>query len=82
MTPNDLEVLIHCHVCPEPHPRAHAPAVQDTINTFLAHGILEAKGNSYITTERGDALMRLLCNTEMPQQAWVDKDGNVILKMV
>lgn len=77
MTPSDIEILIHHHVCPDPHPRAHAPAVKQTIKWFVSEGILETNGNSYITTSKGDALMRMLCNTEMPQQAWIDRDGTV-----
>ena len=82
MTPSDIEILIHCHVCPEPHPRSHAPAVQQSIEQFVIDDILKPKDNSYITTARGDALVRMLCNTELPQQAWIDKDGNVILRTV
>ena len=81
MTPSDIEILIHYHVCPNPHPRAHASAVQDSVRMFVINGILELRGDSYITNERGNALVRILCNTEFPQQVWVDKDGNVVLRI-
>ena len=47
MTPNDLSVLIHCHVSPEPHPAAStgpgfSPAVQEAISKFLKDGIIES----------------------------------------
>ena len=78
MTPSDIGILLHCHTCPDPHPRIDAPAVQETIADFIEFGILKQKGYSYITTGKGNALVTLLCKTEMPQQAWVDKHGNVI----
>ena len=80
MTPSDIEILIHHHVCPERHPRFDAPAVQETIRFFVRAKIFEETDNSYTTTERGEALVELLCKTELPQQAWVDKDGSVILR--
>lgn len=72
MTPNDIEVLIHHHVSPNLHPRAHSPAVQMSIDMFVMDGILKEDGLGYRTTERGVVLMRMLCDTEYPQQAWVD----------
>lgn len=77
MTPNDIEVLMHYHASPDSHPRAHAPAVQASIRMFIAEGILK-KEDSFRTTEKGEALVRMLCNTEMPQQAWVDSNGNIV----
>ena len=85
MTPSDIEILIHYHVCPDPHPRIEdAPGIQETIDDFVELGILEPKGVGsrgilYGTTEKGNALVMLLCKTEMPQHAWVDKYGEVIL---
>jgi len=81
MTPNDIEILLHHYVCPgDPHPRLHAPAVRESIRDFVADGILEQQDQSYATTTKGRALIAMLCRTELPQQAWVDKDNNVILK--
>ena len=82
MTPSDIEILLHYHTCPEPHPRTHAPAVQDTIRWFVSLGILEEKGHlqSYRTTGKGNALVRMLCNVGMPQLAWLDREDNIIFK--
>jgi hypothetical protein len=78
MTPNDIEVLIHCHVSPSPHPRANAPAVQGALEWLREAGLI-IKGAEYFgTTERGRALVQVLCDTPFPAQAWVDKDGKVI----
>ena len=81
MTPNDIEVLIHHHVSPEPHPRAHALAIQESIRMFIINGIFEPReGGNHRTTQKGDALVRMLCNLKWPQKAWIDEDDNVILR--
>lgn len=76
MTPSDIEILIHYHVSQEVHPRIHAPAIQESIDRFIAWGILEP--DTHKTTEKGHALIATLCNTEMPRQAWVDSNNNLI----
>ena len=84
LTPNDIGILIHCHCCPEPHPRLSAPAVQETIARFLKEGLIEplvypaGYVDCYTTTERGKALMALLCCTPFPTKQWVDGNGQVI----
>ena len=42
-TPNDIEVLLHCHTSPEPHPRLHAPAVREAIEMWLALGYVKPR---------------------------------------
>lgn len=77
MSPNDIEVLIHCHCGVGPHEREGAPAVRAAIARFIADGIIDltpdAKGH-YHTTARGAALMAMLCTTPMPEgeNVWVD----------
>ena len=79
MSPSDIEVLIHCHVCPRPHPRIDAPAVRDAINRFCDHGIIiYTDENTYTTTDRGKAWLQMILNTPFPTRAWVDKNGEVI----
>ncbi len=90
MTPLEIEILIHCHVTPAPHPRADALAVREALESFMLNGIIERidepilgkviayKPPYYKTRGRGRALVTLLCNTPLPSQAWVDKDGKVI----
>ena len=51
-SPNEIEVLIHCHCTPGPHPRAHAPAVQYALNKLAECGAIEgAVGPKDLTTE-------------------------------
>jgi len=40
MTPEEIEVLIRCHVSPTTHPRISEPAVQQAIRMFEAGGIV------------------------------------------
>ena len=80
MTPLDIEVLIHCHVCPAPHPKLGAPAVEEAIRMFEHNKIIEREEDlgCYRTTDRGKALVRILCSTPFPEQRWVDQNGNII----
>lgn len=73
MTPNDIEVLLHCHVCPNPHPRKGAPAVDEAIDMLLRRGMIthSVGGEYYTTTEGGRMLVDALCNTPFPIKAWV-----------
>lgn len=78
-SPSDIEVLIHCHSCPYPHPRIDAPAVSEAISWFCSLGIIDAIGeDTYITTERGKAWLQMIQNTPFPTRAWVDENGEVI----
>jgi len=80
MTPNDIEILIHCHVCPEPHPRAKFPAVSETLRSLEVNGLIEQRlGDGYHTTERGKAHIEQLCSTPWPTQVWVNANGGIIL---
>ena len=75
MTPNDIEVLLHCYATPKRHPRFTAPAVQDAIIKFIKTGCITATpgaGSVWRTTARGDALVKMLRQTPMPVQQWVD----------
>jgi hypothetical protein len=77
--PSDIEVLLHCHVCPGPHPRFHAPAVQDALGFLLRHGAIEPRNGvengEYSTTELGKAWVAALCRVPKPRAVFVDADG-------
>ena len=81
MTPNAIEILLHCHVCPLPHPRSDAPAVAEEIQSLLAHGLIEDKRGSpsgYRTTLRGRLHVQQLCNTAWPVSVFMGADGKVL----
>lgn len=80
MTPNDIDVLLHYHVNPNPHPRIGAHAVRDSINWFVHEGIFKVlSGSLYATTDRGKALVIKLCSVDLPKLAWVDENNTVII---
>lgn len=73
MTPNDIEVLIHCHTTPTAHPRADAPAVENSIIWMLRDELIKPERDIdgvYATTQRGKALVKMLCETPLP--VWKD----------
>lgn len=73
MTPNDIEVLLHYHCSPNPHPRLCAPAVAEAVSMFLRAEMLEPTGKGegmYTTTEGGNLLVKALCAVPMPIRVW------------
>ena len=80
MTPNYIEVLIHCHTAPCIHPRIDALVVMGAIEKLLKQDLIFKMGGQeyYVTTKRGKAHMKQLCDLEIPKQAWVDANGEII----
>ena len=79
MTPNDIEILIHCHTSSADHPRKGAPAVVLAFRGLEKNGLIEwCDRECYHTTDRGVAHVQVLCSTPWPEKAWVDQNGNVI----
>ena len=79
MTPNDIEILIHCHVLPTPHPRIDVPAVSDSLTMLERAGLIEkTEAGGYETTARGRAHIATLCQTPWPVMKWVDHFGAII----
>lgn len=76
-TPNEIEVLIHCHCTPEPHPRLHAPAVQEALGKLAECGAIERHGKGWRTTNLGAAWLCALQRVPLPRQqmVYVDSDG-------
>jgi hypothetical protein len=78
LTPNDIDVLLHYYVSPEPHPRHNSPAVQSTVDTFIEDGILEEVNNEHHvtykirTTDRGRKFVEMICETPYPEKRWID----------
>jgi hypothetical protein len=78
VTPNLIEVLLHCYVSPEPHPRIHAPAVREALDWLHDRDLVYAKSDRYATTVRGEAWIEMLLATPLPSMAWIDASGAVI----
>lgn len=79
-SPNNIEVLLHYHTDPRPHPRGDAPAVHDATVMLLALGCIQAadEPGAYRTTEKGQAWVDALCNVEMPREAFIDNEGKIL----
>jgi hypothetical protein len=77
-TPNNIEVLIHCHVTPLPHPRRNAPAVANALRLLRDLGAIEATEDGETTTALGRAWVEALCRVQMPRAVFVDGNGEVL----
>jgi hypothetical protein len=71
ITPNHLDVLLHFYVSAEPHPRAHAPAVQQAIADWCEMGMLDGRPGPSPTTEKAHAWIEHLLRTPLPVAEWV-----------
>jgi hypothetical protein len=73
VSPGLIEIVLHYHCCPEPHPRADAPYVLDSTAELLTAGLIERDARGIMrTTERGSAWVEMLCATPLPEHRWVD----------
>lgn len=73
LTPNHLEVLIHCHVSPSPHPRRFAPAVDQAIAHFLEHGMVRPDNHEkdvFHSTEKGKVWLQYLLDVPFPVETF------------
>lgn len=79
MNPSTLELIIHSHVCPEPHPRLASPAITDGVRRLLHHGLIEpvaGREGLYDTTAKGKAHIEQLCMLPFPEQVYIDYKGD------
>ena len=80
LTPNDIEVLIHCYCCHAPHPRIEAPAVRESLLMWLDNAFIEQLSGTEITatfrtTPKGTAMIKALCRTPEPRCVYLDSEG-------
>lgn len=76
--PNEIEVLIHCHCTPGPHPRFDAPAVQEALRKLDSIGAITTQDQRfYRTTALGAAWLCALQRVPLPEErrVYVDWDG-------
>lgn len=74
MSPCDIEILLHYWCYPVPHPRADAPAVQESIQRFIDAGIFvrcDHAASGINGTEACRVLVEALCAVPFPVQRWV-----------
>lgn len=76
MTPYQIEILIHHHASRARFSRDAAPLYAPTVKAFIDDDILTTRPDGSIgTTERGNALVSMLCSTPYPKKMWVDPRG-------
>ena len=69
-SPNNLEVLIHCHCSGSVHPRIDAPAVMDAIKILSAEGLIIQSDRHYVTTDKGKFYLDHLLSIPFPIQEY------------
>jgi len=80
MTPLHIKLLLHHHCRCEPYSRhdpdhAESPAVSEYRSELILADILtidSTSGSGYMTTERGKALVEMLCQTPFPESKWIN----------
>lgn len=77
-TPNNINVLLHYHTKPTPHPRSDAPAVIEVTDMLHREGCIYDEKGCWCTTDKGQAWVMALCNTEIPRELFLDAQGNVL----
>ena len=84
MTPSDIEVLLHCYYSPTPHPRRQAPAIAESLNSFLDLGAIQPStrpgtpDGTFSTTPLGSAWVKALCAVPPPKRVFLDEQGRII----
>jgi hypothetical protein len=69
-TPSNLEILIHCHCVPGPHPRLDAPAVSEGINLLVTNGMITPSGDHFDTTKKGQFYLEHLLKQPFPVETF------------
>lgn len=80
-SPNNIDVLLHCHASVGPHPRIEARAVQEAIDALMMVGAIAPDmrmPQCYTTTPLGHAWVQALCNVPRPKVAFIDEMGRVL----
>lgn len=76
-SPLMVEMLIHFHVSAAPFDRLQAPACMEVLHWMLTENLVEPAdagyGATYRTTDRGQAWMRMICDTPLPELEWIDR---------
>ena len=80
MTPNEIEILIRCHVSPTPPPRGgYYPVVDSVLNSLVMLRLIKKDDKGiYSTTDRGAAHIMQICKLPLPDHEWIGADGKVI----
>ena len=83
MTPFEITFLIHCDTVMTSFQHIDAPLMPEIVQWMIKENLITPIDDRpvrvvYQTTGRGIALVKLLCDTKPPKQAWIDSQGHVI----
>jgi len=78
MSPLEVRFLLHCYAVAEPF---KSPLTQEMVDKFIGIGAIKqgVTSNTWDTTKLGDAWCKIICDTPIPTQAYVDAHGKVIV---
>lgn len=72
-SPFVIKVVLHHYASPAPFPGDGAPIYPKTVADLVNSGILvESEAGSITTTDLGNALVKMWCETPLPVQQWID----------
>lgn len=69
LTPVSIEILLHIYCRWEPLPRQHAPATLAALKMFERFDVIavEDRPSGYTVTNKGAALVQMLCSSPLPE---------------
>lgn len=70
VSPSNLELLLHCHVSPEQHPRLEAKAIKGGLEYLQGHGMIERYDRTWTTTEKGKFYIEYILSIPFPEQSF------------
>ena len=82
MNPITIELMLHIYYAASPHPKMHSDSFKDAAKTLIARQLVRPDpdgGDDLVSTTRGDAWVRMLMSTPMPEQVWVDPRNQEML---
>lgn len=82
MTPFDIHIMLHHAVSSAPFERANAPIYQERVSALVDAGLLSIDGVTYFATSKGQAYVKMICETPMPEQKLVDPRTNRVIDEV
>ena len=71
-TPYQIKVILHHHSSAAVFEYASAPLYRPTIDQLVSDGILFEDDGSLGTTQLGNALVKMWCETPLPVRVFVD----------
>ena len=74
MNPITIELMLHIYYDSQPHPKMRSDSFKDAARNLVSRNLVkfDAEDDSFTSTSRGDAWVRMLLATPLPEQVWMD----------